>query len=327
MPARSSARGPAALRRLFPTRTPAFRAVVKTLEKLIDVDVNVLVTGESGSGKDYVAEALHACGARATRPFVRIDCATIPPELFESELFGFERGTFTDAKARKPGRLESVRGGTLYLDEIGSIPATLQAKLLRVIEQRQFTRLGGAEPIRLDARIIASASGTESRGGGGHTLRNDLLYRLSVVTIALPPLRERVDDIPALARRFAREAASRHRRPRRQIAEETLTLLTSYPWPGNVRELSSVIDRAVVLEDGGELSPAALPRESLLRGDALLASASRGLWTLADLERRYALAVLDSTGGNTSRAAKILGISRKTLIEKRRRWARSAGTK
>jgi DNA-binding NtrC family response regulator len=155
-------------------------------------------------------------------------------------------------------------------------------------------------------------------------LRGDLLYRLSVVTIELPPLRERVDDIPALARRFAREAAARHRRPRRPVAEETLTLLTAYSWPGNVRELSSVIDRAVVLEEGGELSPASLPRESLLRDDALLASASRGLWTLAELERRYALAVLDSTGGNTSRAAKILGISRKTLIEKRRRWGASS---
>jgi len=320
MPARSSGRGPAALRRLLPTRTPSFRAVVRTLEKLIDVDVNVLVTGETGSGKDYVAEALHACGTRAARPFVRIDCASIPPELFESELFGFERGTFTDAKARKPGRLESVRGGTLYLDEIGSIPSSLQAKLLRVIEQRQFTRLGGAQPIGLDARIITSATGPGSRGGEGHTLRGDLLYRLSVVTIELPPLRDRIEDVPALAKRFARESAARHHRPRRPIAEETLALLTAYPWPGNVRELVSVIDRAVVLEEGSELSAASLPRESLLRGDSLLASASRGRWTLADLERRYALAILESVGGNTSRAAKILGISRKTLIEKRRRW-------
>lgn len=316
-----------ALRRLFPTRTPAFRSVVKTLEKLIDVDVNVLVTGESGSGKDFVAEALHSCGSRAARPFVRIDCASIPTELFESELFGFERGTFTDAKSSKPGRLESVRGGTLYLDEIGSIPAPLQAKLLRVIEQKQFTRLGGARSIRLDARIIASAGGPGAGGESGHNLRSDLLYRLSVVTIELPPLRERVSDIPALARRFAREAATRHHRPRRTIAEETMALLIAYPWPGNVRELVSAIDRAVVLEDGSELSPESLPRESMLRGDALVASASRALWTLADLERRYALAILESVGGNTSRAAKILGISRKTLIEKRRRWGRPADEK
>jgi DNA-binding NtrC family response regulator len=320
MPA-AKASGAAALRRLFPTRTPTFRAVVRTLEKLIDVDVNVLVTGESGSGKDYVAEALHACGARAQRPFVRIDCASIPPELFESELFGFERGTFTDAKTSKPGRLESARGGTLYLDEIGGIPAALQAKLLRVIEQKQFTRLGGTRPIRLDARIIASASEVESRRTGGHSLRGDLLYRLSVVTIELPPLRDRVDDIPALARRFAREAAARNHRPRRPIADDTLALLTAYPWPGNVRELASIIDRAVVLEDGSELTPASLPRESLLRGDALVTTASRGRWTLAELERRYCLAVLESVGGNGSHAAKILGISRKTLIEKRRRWA------
>ncbi|MBI2213442.1 MAG: sigma-54-dependent Fis family transcriptional regulator [Acidobacteria bacterium] len=327
MPARSSGRGPEALRRLFSTRTPAFRAVVRTLEKLIDVDVNVLVTGESGSGKDYVAEALHVCGVRAARPFVRIDCSSIPPDLFESELFGFEKGTFTDAKANKPGRLESVRGGTLYLDEIGGIPAALQAKLLRVIEQRQFTRLGGTRPIELDARIIASATDLEPRRQGSHSLRGDLLYRLSVVTIELPPLRERVDDIAALARRFARDAAARHHRPRRPLADETLALLSAYPWPGNVRELASVVDRAVVLEDGSELTPASLPRETLLRGDALVASASRGLWTLAELERRYALAVLDSVGGNGSRAAKILGISRKTLIEKRRRWGRAERAK
>lgn len=325
MPARSS--GPAALRRLFPTRTPAFRAVVKTLEKLTDVDVNVLVTGESGSGKDYVAEALHACGPRAARPFVRIDCATIPHDLFESELFGFERGTFTDAKESKPGRLELARGGTLYLDEVGSIPPALQAKLLRVIEQKQFTRLGGSRTIRLDARIVASASELEARRAGGHSVRGDLLYRLGVVTIELPPLRERVEDIPALARRFARDAAARHKTPRRPIAEDVLSLLCAYPWPGNLRELASVIDRAVVLEEGSVLSTASLPAGSLLRGDALVATAQRGLWSLAELERRYALAVLDSVGGNCSRAAKLLGISRRALIEKRRRWGRSGTPK
>ncbi|MGK2859043.1 MAG: sigma 54-interacting transcriptional regulator [Thermoanaerobaculia bacterium] len=319
MPARSS--GPAALRRLLPTRSPAFRAVERTLEKLLDVDVNVLVTGESGSGKDYVAEALHACGSRASRPFVRIDCASIPTELFESELFGFEKGTFTDATSSKPGKLEASRGGTLYLDEITSIAPALQAKLLRVIEQRQFTRLGGARPIRLDARIVASAMDTRVARAGGHAVRNDLLYRLSVVTIELPPLRERAEDIPALARRFARESASRHRRPRRSLSEEALEILCAYPWPGNVRELALAIDRAVVLEDGAEISPSALQREAFFRGDALVETALRGEWSLAELERRYAEAVLEAVRGNISRAAKQLGISRKTLIEKRRRWA------
>jgi len=316
-----------ALRRLLPTRAPAFRAVVRTLEKLLDVGVNVLVTGESGSGKDYVAESLHTCGPRAARPFVRIDCASIPPDLFESELFGFEKGTFTDATASKPGRLEAARGGTLYLDEITSITAALQAKLLRVIEQRQFTRLGGSRSIKLDARIIASATDTRNARAGGHAVRNDLLYRLSVVTIELPPLRERTEDIPALGRRFARESAARHRRPRSALSAETLALLCAYPWPGNIRELALAIDRAVVLEEGGEISPASLPRAAFFRGEALVEMAVRGEWTLAELERRYALAVLDAVNGNGSRAARILGISRKTLIEKRRRWARVSQAK
>ncbi|MCM2314608.1 MAG: sigma-54 dependent transcriptional regulator [Thermoanaerobaculia bacterium] len=325
MPARSS--GPAALRRLLPTRSPAFRAVERTLEKLLDVDVNVLVTGESGSGKDYVAESLHSCGNRAARPFVRIDCASIPPDLFESELFGFERGTFTDATSSRAGKLEAARGGTLYLDEITSIAPALQAKLLRVIEQRLFTRLGGSRPIKLDARIVASATDTKVARAGSHAVRNDLLYRLSVVTIELPPLRDRAEDIPALARRFARESAARHRRPRRALSAEALELLCAYPWPGNVRELALAIDRAVVVEDGEEISPAALPRETFFRGEALIQTAVRGEWTIAELERRYALAVLEAGGGNVSRAAKILGISRKTLIEKRRRWAREGRPK
>jgi DNA-binding NtrC family response regulator len=324
MPARSS--GPAALRRLLPTRSPALRSVERTLEKLLDVDVNVLITGESGSGKDYVAEALHTCGSRATGSFVKIDCASIPPDLFESELFGFEKGTFTDATSSRPGRLESARGGTLYIDEITSLAPPLQAKLLRVIEQRQFIRLGSVRPIRLESRIIASATETKVARAGGHAVRNDLFYRLSVVTIEMPPLRERAEDIPALARRFARVSAVRHRRPRRALAAETLEILRAYPWPGNVRELALAIDRAVVLEEGDEISPAALARETFFRGETLIDTALRGAWTLAELERRYVLAVLEGAGGNASRAARTLGISRKALGEKRRRWSGRSGS-
>ncbi|HKB78434.1 MAG TPA: sigma-54 dependent transcriptional regulator [Thermoanaerobaculia bacterium] len=283
------------------TKSPAMRAVVQTVEKVIDHDVNVFLLGESGVGKDHLAEAIHACGPRRDRPLVRIDCAAIPAELFEAELFGFEKGTFTDAVARKVGKLEMVQGGTVYFDDVVSLAPHLQAKLLRAIQEKRFTRLGGHQSISFDSRILSS-----SMGG---TLRNDLLYRLNVVTIEIPPLRERPEDIEPLAKAFVA-------RRKRGIDKTAVEMLRAHRWPGNVRELRNVIDRAVLLEESDWVTSRSLPP---LESDFVGAAAERE-WTLEQLEARYIREVLRRTRSNFSRAAAILGINRKTLLEKRRKY-------
>src|SRR5947207_2890900 len=230
-----SAQGMPLLKNFVRTRNGAMRALLQTAEKIVDHDVNVLLLGESGSGKDFLAEAIHACGKRRDQPFVRIDCAAIPAELFESELFGYEKGTFTDAQTRKLGRLELAQGGTVYFDDITALAANLQAKLLRAIQEKHFTRLGGNQSVGFDARVITSASDPA-------TLRRDLFYRINVVTLELPPLRERAEDVPLLARAFLA-------RRKRGIDRAAMTILQQHEWPGNVRELRNVIDRAALVED------------------------------------------------------------------------------
>jgi DNA-binding NtrC family response regulator len=284
------------------TRSGAMRALLQTAEKVLEHDVNILILGESGSGKDFLAEAIHACGKRRGGPFVRIDCAAIPPELFESELFGYEKGTFTDAQTRKPGRLELAQGGTVYFDDITALAPNLQAKLLRAIQEKRFTRLGGNQSVSFEARVITSASDPAS-------LRRDLLYRVNVVTLAIPPLRERAEDVPLLAKAFVA-------RRKRGIDRAAMTILQQHEWPGNVRELRNVIDRAVLVEESDVITPKSLPP---LEGD-LVAAATRGRWTIEQLEARYIREVLRQTRSNYSRAAAILGINRKTLLEKRRKY-------
>lgn len=279
------------------------RTLLQTVEKVLDHDVNILLLGESGVGKDYFAEAIHACGIRRARPLVRIDCAAIPPDLFEAELFGFEKGTFTDAVARKIGKLEMAQGGTIYFDDITSLAPNLQAKLLRAIQDKRFTRLGGHQPIAFDSRIISSTSTAVE------SLRNDLLYRINVVTLTIPPLRERAEDIPQLAKNFMA-------RRKRGIDRDALQMLLDYRWPGNVRELRNVIDRAVLMEESDALTATSLPE---LRADPVEIAAA-GQWTLEELESRYIRDILRKTGSNYSRAARILGINRKTLLEKRRKY-------
>lgn len=283
------------------------RTLLQTVEKVLDHDVNLLLLGESGSGKDYIAEAIHACGNRRGKPFVKIDCAGIPAELFESELFGFEKGTFTDAQSRKLGKLETVQGGTVYFDDIASLAPALQAKLLRAIQEKRFTRLGGNQTLDLDGRVISSSSiPTEELLAG---LRRDLFYRINVVTLTIPPLRERREDIPRLAKSFLA-------RRKRGIDAEVMQMLVEHEWPGNIRELRNVIDRAVLIEESDVITPAALPAF----GANIIESAVRNHWTLDDLESRYIREVLRQTKSNYSRAAKILGINRKTLLEKRKRY-------
>ena len=283
------------------TRNAAMRNVLETVEKVLDHDVSILILGESGVGKDYLAETIHATGNRRDEPFVHIECASIPADLFESELFGHERGTFTDAHTRKVGKLEAARRGTVYFDEISALAPQLQAKLLRAIEERRFTRLGGGGSVPFEARVISSTSEDPRE-----VLRRDLYYRINVVTLTLPPLRERGEDVLSLAKQFL---------GRKRLDESAKRLLVSYPWPGNIRELRNAIERAAILEDGDRLTAA-----SFSLGSDLVTTAARGAWTLDELESHYIREVLQITRKNYSKAAELLGINRKTLLEKRRKY-------
>jgi len=281
------------------------RNLLDTVDKVLDHDVSILILGESGSGKDYLAEAIHACGNRRDEPFVHIECASIPPELFETELFGHERGTFTDAHARKIGKLEMARRGTVYFDEISALTPQLQAKLLRAIQERRFTRLGGSSPIAFEARVVSSSNADLQALLASGAVRRDLYYRINVVTLSLPPLRERREDVLALAKKFLK---------RKKLDADAERLLVNYAWPGNIRELRNALERAALLEEGEKIGVASLPL-----GD-LITTAARAEWSLADLEAHYIREVLRSTRSNYSRAAEILGINRKTLLEKRKRY-------
>jgi DNA-binding NtrC family response regulator len=293
------------LRDLLRTRNAAMRNVVDTVEKVLDHDVSILILGESGSGKDYLAEAIHACGNRRNEPFVHIECASIPPELFETELFGHERGTFTDAHARKIGKLEMARRGTVYFDEISALTPQLQAKLLRAIQERRFTRLGGSQSIAFEARVVSSSNADLPALLANGALRRDLYYRINVVTLSLPPLRERREDVLPLAKKFLR---------RKKLDAGAERLLVNYAWPGNIRELRNALERAALLEENTTLGASSLPLSDLVT------TAARAEWTLADLEEHYIREVLRATRSNYSRAAEILGINRKTLLEKRKRY-------
>jgi len=283
------------------------RTLLQTVEKVLDHDVNLLLLGESGSGKDFLAEAIHACGKRRDKPLVKIDCASIPADLFESELFGYEKGTFTDAQTRKIGKLETAQGGTIYFDDIASLTPALQAKLLRAIQEKRFTRLGGNQTVALDGRVISSSSIPAEELLTG--LRRDLFYRINVVTLTIPPLRERRQDIPRLAKSFLA-------RRKRGIDAAAMRILIDHDWPGNVRELRNVIERAALVEESDVITPSALPPLTA----NIIETATRQHWTLEELESRYIREVLRNTKSNYSTAAKLLGINRKTLLEKRKRY-------
>lgn len=287
------------------------RNVLETVGKVLDRDVSILILGESGSGKDYLAEAIHACSVRRAEPFVHIECASIPADLFESELFGHEKGTFTDAQSRKLGKLELARRGTVYLDDVTALTPPLQAKLLRAIQERRFTRLGGNAAIPFEARVISSTGADVAASLADGSLRSDFYYRINVVTISLPPLRERREDIVSLARQFARRAG------RARLTPEAERLLVAWSWPGNVRELRNAVERAALLGSGDALgADAFVPPDER----ALVATAVHAGWTLEELEAHYIREVLRTTGANFSRAAEVLGINRKTLLEKRKKY-------
>jgi DNA-binding NtrC family response regulator len=278
----------------------------------------VLITGESGTGKELVARALHSASGRAA--FVAVNCAALPENLLESELFGHEQGSFTGAEREKPGLFEAAHGGTLFLDEIAELPLALQPKLLRALEYGEVRRVGATQPRNLDVRVIAASNRNLDEEVAEERFREDLFWRLNVLHLHVPPLRERPADIALLAEHFLEESVDQ-RSPdvaRRRIVPEAMALLTAYPWPGNVRELRNAIERASTLTAGEEIRPDDLPpriREAG-RTTTLVSDASARHLSLKDLERAYIHEVLRQTGGNKSKAAEILGLDRKTLYRK-----------
>ena len=296
----------------------AMREAVRLAERVAVTDANVLVTGESGAGKDALALFIHSRSPRAEKPFVKIDCAALPSELLEAELFGYERGAFTGATEAKPGRLEAAHRGTLLLDEIAHLSVDAQAKLLRVIERREFERLGGRRTVKVNARLLALTNVDLENAVERRAFREDLFYRLNVVQINVPPLRERRADIKRLAQSFLKTYAAKHGRPAREIAPATLALLEAYEFPGNVRELANIIERAVIVSEASRLEPADLPE--VVHAAVLAGHRRARRQTLAELEADYIKETLAATKGNKSEAARLLGISRKNLYEKLARY-------
>jgi DNA-binding NtrC family response regulator len=300
----------------------AMREVLRLAERVAATDANVLVTGESGAGKDALALFIHTRSPRAARGFVKIDCAALPSELLEAELFGYERGAFTGATEAKPGRLEAAHKGTLILDEIAHLSVDAQAKLLRVIERREFERLGGRRTVRVDARLIALTNVDLEDAVKRRTFREDLFYRLNVVRIHVPPLNERREDIGELAQLFLKTYAAKHGRNLMEISQAAATLLLTHEFPGNVRELANVLERAVIVANGARIEATDLPeaiRSSVERRKVRPARRP----TLAELEAEYINETLNATRGNKSEAARLLGISRKNLYEKLARYNKS----
>jgi transcriptional regulator with PAS, ATPase and Fis domain len=285
---------------------------------------NVLITGESGTGKELVARAIHAGSPRKGRPFVAVNCAAIPDNLLESELFGYKRGAFTDARSDRAGLLVEADGGTLFLDEIAELPVALQPKLLRVLQEREVRPLGANRPERVDVRLIAATNrDIEARLKTGE-MREDLYYRLNVIQLQLPPLRARTEDLLPLAEHFLARSAERAGKALRGLSETAKKLLLGYHWPGNVRELENVIERAVALCEREIVGPEDLPPAMRERRnqDRLAAALAQGL-TLEQLEREYIERVLEAEGGNKTRAAQRLGLDRKTLYRKLEEYAAS----
>jgi two-component system response regulator AtoC len=298
----------------------ALQRVVDMAQRAAPTDVTVLIEGESGTGKEVLARAIHRSSLRKDGPFVPVNCAAIPEGLLESELFGHERGAFTGAVRAKPGRFEMARGGTLLLDEIGDMPYPMQSKILRALQEREVERVGGLRPVGVDVRVIAATHQDLDTLVAASKFRSDLFYRLQGVRLRLPPLRERIDDLPLLINHLLERAGARLSRPAASVSPEALTCFWSYHWPGNIRELQHVLEGAMVLSDGAirpEHLPPAIQRGS--RGapivDAVPPEAVRGSLdeVLEDLERRAILDALQQCDGVQARAAKRLGISERSL--------------
>ncbi len=301
-------------------RSAPMQAMFRTLRQVAPTDVTVLITGESGTGKELVARALHQNSRRRQAPFVALNCAALPEGLLESELFGHEKGAFTGATARKIGHIENAQGGTLFLDEVGDMPHTTQVKILRVLEQREVVRVGSSAVVPVDIRVIAATNQNLLELVTARRFREDLYFRLKVVSLDLPPLRARADDVPLLAEAFLRELTARHGARVRAFAPETLRALQGHAWPGNVRELRNAVETMVVTASGETLQPEDLPTS--IRPAAAGPPAAPAGWaalvgrTAEEVEREHIRATLESVAGNRARAARLLGIGERTLYRK-----------
>ncbi|HSQ67681.1 MAG TPA: sigma-54 dependent transcriptional regulator [Polyangiaceae bacterium] len=296
---------------------PAMIEVYKTVAQVAPTTASVLIVGESGTGKELVARAIHAKSPRASKPFVAVNCAALPESILESELFGHEKGSFTGATGTKRGLFEEASGGTLFLDEIGDISPKMQVQLLRVLQEGEIRRVGGTETIKVDARVVAATNRDLKADVAAGRFREDMYFRLQVVTVRVPPLRERKQDIKVLVHHFLAKHAERLKRPVPRVAADALEALEAYAFPGNVRELSHIVERAMLLAREGAITVADLPKEISQNGKGVASGNGSGLaedWpTLAVLDRRYIDRVLARTGGNKTRAAEVLGIDRRTL--------------
>ncbi|WP_374575844.1 sigma-54 interaction domain-containing protein [Phenylobacterium sp.] len=317
-------------------RDGAMQAVIDLADQVAPSDASILITGESGVGKEVIARYVHQKSRRASKPFISVNCAAIPDNLLESELFGHEKGAFTGAVARRIGKFEEANGGTLLLDEISEMDARLQAKLLRAIQEREIDRVGGTKPVKVDIRILATSNRDLAQAVKEGTFREDLLYRLNVVNLRLPPLRERPGDVVALAEHFAKKYAAANGLPNKPIAETAKRRLASHSWPGNVRELENAIHRAVLLSTGAEVQedairlpdgqPLASPDASTRAAQAAYQaaeSANRAFvgQTVAQMEQQLILDTLSHCLGNRTHAATILGISIRTLRNKLKEYS------
>ncbi|HEX8749787.1 MAG TPA: sigma-54 dependent transcriptional regulator [Nitrospira sp.] len=299
-------------------KSKPMQALFDLIKRVADGPTNVLITGESGTGKELVAKAIHYNSERREAPFVPVNCAAIPEQLLESELFGHMRGAFTDAKMDKRGLFEEARKGTLFLDEISELPLMLQAKLLRAIQEKEIRRVGANKPIAVDVRVIAATNLNLAEEVKAKRFRDDLYYRLNVIELKLPPLRERREDIPLLVDAFLKKCGEARGKEVKGVSESALAMLLDYTWPGNVRELENVVERAVTLSRGEKITSDDLPAAVQgSRGDRrVLDDAAEKTLPLHEIEKEYIKKILEKMGGNKYQAAHVLGIDRKTLYRK-----------
>ena len=303
-------------RRVLVYESESMARIMDMIARVAPTDSTVLITGESGTGKGLVAQKIHQLSPRARRPFITVDCGTLVETLFESELFGHVKGSFTGADANKVGKFELAQNGTLFFDEISNISLEVQAKLLRAVEERKISKVGSHRVITVDVRIVAATNKDLARAIKDGTFREDLFYRLNVVLLQMPPLRERKSDIPLLVQHFLEKYNTRLRKDIRGISPEALDLLVRHDWPGNVRELENTVERLVVLSNGPYLEPADLA----FAGTILTSRTDAAAVSLKDLERNHILHTLQHCDGHKSEAARALGIDRKTLREKLKRY-------
>jgi two-component system response regulator HydG/two-component system response regulator AtoC len=288
--------------------------VFSLIKRVSKTDANILILGESGTGKELVARAIHYTSLRANKPFIPIDCTTIPAELMESELFGYEKGAFTCAVERKLGLIEMAQGGTTFFDEIGDLDFVLQKKLLRFLQEKEIRRISGKDKIKVDVRVLSATNRNIEEALHNDEFRSDLYYRLNVITIRIPPLRERLDDIPLLANHYLQHFTEKNKKDIREIDQEVLAALKNYDWPGNVRELENVMERAVILCVHDTVNLECLPKKMKLLAGTEFPEVKE--FNLPEIEKRTIIKALDKTSWNQSRAAGLLGISRKQLRTK-----------